>query len=223
MLTGVMLNWKRQRNTQTILAGWQKSKTVKRAIVWNNNSGMRFRFPWAACSIVNTNRDMGLYTRFAAAALAMTDFVLIQDDDLQLPESTIQLLLNKAIQEPDVIHGIFGRRPKQDGTYAESLTGNCSVPIVLTRALVAHRSHVNRFFEAATYFEPLQRETQKPFGNGEDIIFSYSTIKYSGYPNRIHKCEVKELSANNAIHHRPGHLNHRTKLMQACMDWVNHL
>lgn len=219
MLTGVLLNWKRQKNVARILDAWRTSAVVNSAIVWNNNKATHLMHAWKHASIVNASRDMGLYTRFAAASLAQTEFVLIQDDDLLLPESTVARLLTAAQHEPNIIHGIFGRRPKADGTYAESLLGNMQVPIVLTRALVVRYELAAKFLANASFFDPLQ-VASKPQGNGEDIIFSYLAIKESGKLNRIHLLDVEELPAHDAIHKRAGHTEHRTRIMQACIEWA---
>ena len=218
MLTAVALNWKRPDNVARVVESWGRSDLIERGIVWNNNPSTTLKS--ADVDVINTNRDCGLYTRFVAASLAKTLFVLIQDDDLILNNTTIELLYNCAKAEPQKVHGIFGRRPKKDGSYAESLVGNHDVPIVLTRALVASRDLVIKFLQCAPRFDDLQKGGI-PNGNGEDIIFSYTAVKHSGELNRIYKLDVTELPAPDAIHKRPNHLKHRTRIMKACQTWVN--
>ncbi|MCA9270488.1 MAG: glycosyltransferase [Planctomycetales bacterium] len=218
-VTGVILNWKRPTNVARILSGWQASGIVNEAIVWNNNPAATFRHPWA--NVVNAAQDMGLYTRFAAACLARHDCVLIQDDDLELPAESLRALVDAWQDDPDIIHGVFGRAPKPDGSYARNIGGDADSPVVLTRVLVAHRRYASQFFQVAPAFDDIQ-QGGKPVGNGEDIIFSYVARKASGRLNRVHRVAVNELPAPHSIHGRnwKGHVAHRTRLLRACEAWL---
>jgi len=193
---------------------------VNEAIVWNNNPAATFRHPWA--NVVNAAQDMGLYTRFAAACLANNDCVLIQDDDLELPVESLRALVDEWNNDPEVIHGVFGRAPKPDGSYARNIGGDNESPIVLTRVLIAHRRYASQFFQVAPRFDDVQREG-KPAGNGEDIIFSYVAMSESGRLNRVHRVKVNELPAPHSIHGRnwKGHVAHRTRLLRTCEAWIN--
>ena len=91
MITGVILNWKRPANVQRIVAGWLAGDLVTEAIVWNNNPDAPLG-PIAGAKVINAGQDLGLYTRFAAACLAQHEFVLIQDDDLELPRTSLDTL-----------------------------------------------------------------------------------------------------------------------------------
>lgn len=217
MISAVILNWKRPANVARIVEGWQSSGLVNDPIVWNNNPDSTIKF--CSTRVVNTCQDWGLYTRFAAGLLARNDCILWQDDDLELPVESLTRLIDAWKAEPSRVHGVFGRGPRLDGSYAQDFRGNHEVPVVLTRALVASKQNAVNFFQHLRRFEHLQRDT-KPLGNGEDIIFSYVAMKESGVPNRVHNVAVKELPAPHAIHARAGHFGHRTKLMRACEAWV---
>jgi len=215
-----MLSWRREDNVYRIIDSWQRSGIISTAFVWNNNPDERLQHSWA--TIINANRDCGLYTRFAAACLAPTAGVLIQDDDILLEPPSQRMLLEHWANDPDVLHGIFGRRPKADGTYARIVDNiEAEVPIVLTRALITQRRYVADFFLKSAAFSALQTESNPP-GNGEDIIFSYVTRSISGRLNRIHHIPFAELPAPQAIHHRLGdaHLEHRTHIMRACENFL---
>lgn len=219
-VTGVLLNWKRPVNVARILSGWKTSGLVDEAIVWNNNPDASFRHQWA--KVVNADRDLGLYTRFAAACLARNDCLLIQDDDLELPGDSLQKLYDAWQRDPDIIHGIFGRAPKPDGSYARNVNGNAEVPVVLTRVLIAHPRYAVEFFQHASRFDDIQRDG-KPTGNGEDIIFSYVARRASGRLNRVHRVPVNELPAPHSIHGRnwKAHVAHRFRLLRACEAWLH--
>ena len=220
MITGVMLNWKRPANVQRIVAGWLAGGLVTEAIVWNNNPNAPLG-PITGAKVINAGRDLGLYTRFAAACLAQHECVLIQDDDLELPQPSLAALHAAWQADPAVIHGVFGRTPKPDGSYARNVQGDVEVPVVLTRVLLAHRRYAAQFFEVTPHFSAIQ-SGGKPQGNGEDILFSYTARRASGRLNRVHRVAVTELPAPHSIHGRnwQAHINHRTRLLRACEAWL---
>jgi hypothetical protein len=231
MITAVILNWKRPANVARIVDGWRAGGIVTEAIVWNNNPAERFRHDWA--KVINVEQDLGLYTRFAAACLARHPCVLIQDDDIELPTETLRALYDAWRQDPDILHGIFGRRPKADGSYDPRNVASGEAPVVLTRALLTSRRYAADFFDVAPQFETIQRDG-KPAGNGEDILFSYTALRHTGRLNRVHRLPVTgrlnrvhrlpvtELPAPHSIHGRnwSAHLAHRSRLMRACEAWL---
>ena len=215
-ITGVVLNWTRPDNVVQIVNGWRDSGIIE-GIVWNNNSAAPLVLDgWA--QVINASEDFGLYTRFAAASMARNECVLIQDDDICLPPKSIASLYAAWQSDPDILHGIFGRMPDAFGRYLIEDRIEASVPIVLTRALLAHRRYALQFFEFAPAFEELQRRG-RPYGQGEDIIFSYAVMRRSGRLNRVHRLPVVELPSPNAINlrNRREHLAHRTLIMRACI------
>lgn len=220
MITGVILNWKRPANVERIVKGWLTGGLVTEAIIWNNNPDAPLANITGA-KVINAGQDLGLYTRFAAACLAQHECILIQDDDLELPRSALESLFAAWQADPAVIHGVFGRTPKPDGSYARNVQGDAEVPIVLTRVLLAHRRYAANFFEVAPHFADIQ-SGGKPQGNGEDILFSYTAHRESGRLNRVHRVAVTELPAPHSIHGRnwQAHLNHRTRLLRACEAWL---
>jgi hypothetical protein len=222
MITGILLNWKRPANVARIVSGWHAGGIVTEAIVWNNSPDAQFALPVGLpAKVITARQDLGLYTRFAAACLAQHECVLIQDDDLEVPTESLRRLYEAWRRDPDVLHGVFGRTPKRDGSYAHNIQGDADVPVVLTRVLLAHRRYAAEFFQVAPTFDHIQRDG-RPAGNGEDIIFSYVARRSSGRLNRVHHIPVRELPAPHAIHSRnwAAHVAHRTRLLRACEDWL---
>jgi len=215
-ITGVLLNWRRPDNVARIVAGWRESGLVDEGIVWNNNPDEPLALDGQA-RVINASHDLGLYTRFAAACLARNECVLIQDDDIVLPTESIAALHEAWRRDPDVLHGVFGRIPDALGLYTLRNAIEEHVPMVLTRAVLTHRRHAAAFFEFAPAFEALQRDG-RPYGNGEDILFSYAVMRHSGRLNRAHRVPVLELPSPDGINTRDrgDHLAHRTRLMRAC-------
>jgi len=215
----VILNWKRPDNLARIVIDLQRSGLTDDLLVWNNNSASPLKLEQA--SVINASRDMGLYTRFAAACLARHEAVLIQDDDLVVPLDSLRYLYNAWMREPDILHGIFGRAAKPDGSYARDIRGDSEAPIILTRALIAHRSHAAQFFVHLPEFMHLL-QMGCPVGNGEDIVFSYVARRTAGRLHRVHRLTVEELPAPDPIHgrHWLRHVAHRTAVMQAAETWL---
>ena len=222
MITGVLMNWKRPANVARIVAGWKAGGIVTEAIVWNNNPDPQSALPKGLpAKVVQAGQDMGLYTRFAVACLAETECVLIQDDDLELPTESLRRLHDSWQRDPDILHGVFGRAPKPDGSYAQNILGEADAPVVLTRVLLAHRRYFAEFFLHAPRFAEVQSQS-RPVGNGEDIILSYVARHSSGRLNRVHDIPVRELPAPHAMHGRnwAANIAHRTRLLQACEAWL---
>jgi hypothetical protein len=219
-VTGIVLNWKRPGNVLRIVAGWQEAGLAE-GIVWNNNPRKPLPpHPWA--KVINARQDLGLYTRFAAANLAANGCILLQDDDIELPAASLRKMHRLWKKEPDLLHGIFWRKPKPDGSYAIFGRGEQETPIVLTRALMAHRRYAAAFFAEAPHFSRLQK-AGRPQGNGEDIIFSYVARRAArGRLHKTHDLPVIELPAPHGIHHMHGqhHITHRSRLLRACEAWL---
>jgi len=219
-ITAVLTNWKRPDNVQQIIESLHASGLVCSILVWNNNAELTIDHPYA--KVVNANTDFGLYSRFALACLSKTDAVLVQDDDILLPQSTLGALWNHWVKDKEILHGIFGRQPKTDGSYARLVDRTeAEVPIVLTRALIGHRRYFSDFFWVAHFFEHIQNDSD-PYGNGEDILLNYTVRKVTGRLNRIHALPTTELPSDHGIHKRIGemHWRHRTRLMRAAELWL---
>jgi hypothetical protein len=213
-----MLNWARPKNVQRIVARWRETTAIDEYIVLSN-SGTMPELPDYVTQ-VTSSVDLGLRSRFLAVLMARNEGVLIQDDDLLVPPRTVEALYAHWKQEPSVLHGLFGRQPEEDGTYAISHNRErIDCDMILTRCLVAPAEYAVRFFEHERYFEIL--DAGEPPGNGEDIVFSYIARAYSGKSNRCYPYAAKELRARQAIHRRVSdHKAHRTRVLETCLRWL---
>lgn len=222
MIAAVMLSWKRPDNVARIVDSWQQVPEITERIIWNNNPDVNLG--GISATLIDASGNMGVYPRFAAGCLARNRIILTQDDDLVLPPETISRLFSEWQRDPDIIHGIFGRDPNPDGTYARGrLAGrgrSRDVCMVLTRAMIFRREYCGDFFsDLRSQFDPVQ-ESGRPYGNGEDILLSYLVRKRTGRLNRIHGVSWKELPAPHAIYTQRGHKQHRTRVLQACEEWL---
>lgn len=220
MITQILLNWKRPKNVQKIVTEANASKMIDDVIVWCNHQNPTYQINHnhLRCRLIESTVDFGLTTRFGCGLFAVNDCLLIQDDDILLPDETIRLLYSRWSDEPEIIHGIFGRKPTDQNAYAKDVMGDLECPIVLTRALMVHRKYCIEFFRELPKFRDLL-ENAKPSGNGEDILFSYVVRNRSGNQNRVWRLDRQELPAPAAIHGRePNHVKHRTEVMRRCQE-----
>ena len=169
---------------------------------------------------VTITPDPGLYARFAAAALARSSPVIVIDDDLMAPLESLAALIAEWQKEPDVVHGVFGRKVDAERRYVmQEIRPPSPVSIVLTRFLAASPDLCAR---ALANGARIVRELPGlPKGNGEDIVLSLTAMAEARKPNRIHAipvCELLPYSDPDAISVRwPGHAEHRTAVVRWCL------
>ena len=225
MITVVLMNWKRPANVRQILARLSEVDAVSEVLIWNNNlqcAPSSFMTHSPKVTLIDSTRDMSLFTRFAAATLAANECILYHDDDVLLPRETIDGLFSAYSRASDRIHGLYGRRRTAAGDrYGVGLKrGSC--PIILTTAMMAHRRYAAMALAMREHpvIGPLLLEG-KPYGNGEDMVISYVAMKASGQLNLAHELTVQKLPHEHAICRRwPNHFNYRTKLMRALDEHV---
>lgn len=219
-LTVVMLNWARPANVIRFAAEYLRMPVVAGVIVFDcsgrldeDEFGSRVLFVRAV-----QGGDPGLPARFAAAALARTRDVLIVDDDIELPEATVNALYDAycelvpgKLKQPQAV-GLFGRRPAADGTYnIETCYG--VVPILLTRAVVTSRRRCA--LALAATMEMAQDLGGEPFGNGEDIVLSHVGRGYNLAVDLPYR-NVGYDDANAISVRYKRHEQHRTDVVRWC-------
>lgn len=207
MLTMIMPSWKRPDQAAAIIRQQRQYEVISRVICWNNNPEVHLQIE--GCECINCDRDQTLYTRFTAAALAATDAVLLQDDDLVVPESTIDTLYEHWRAEPGVIHGTQGRCLTGGVYRAHDKFG--AVDVVLTRCLIIHR---DLCLEALRYW-PFFRHLA---GDGEDIVLSAAAYARTRRPHRAYDLAYKNLPEPHALSRKPDHIRNRTAFARRCTE-----
>jgi len=221
MITFVILNWRRQANVDAILAALDGIDAITERIVWNNNPGVTYANP--AAVVINSGRNFGFDARYAIAALARNDCVLFADDDLRLPPETIDALYAAWSAEPELVHGLYPRVARPDGSYARWLNeepdyAGCRAIILAGRATMFSRSLLPAFFQArglsavAALRDRFEARGLAP-NNGDDLLMSYAAYWQSARLNRAHKLRVIELPAPHAASAQANHEPFRESLM----------
>lgn len=219
MISIIILSWDRVDNLIRLLNEYCQYKTITEIIVFNNNSKQDLKSVVASINpeiiLLQTNKDLGMNTRFAAAGLSSNNCILYVDDDILVPESTIIALHSSWYGASDSCHGTHGRNTIGGYTPIDRFG---QVKIVLTRCLMTSKANCLRAFQLALHFEHLEAI---PKGNGEDIILSYSSILTSGALNRTYELPTEDLPGSkneeSSIHKRwAGHFMHRQAVVQLC-------
>ena len=215
-VTLVMLSWKRIDNLIAAIEEEFDGTLISEVIVWNNNpdEDLSGRLP-ENVRLIQTSEDFGMRTRFGAALFARNDCILLHDDDLIIPTSSIQTLYNHWTDTPEIMHGIFGRIPKTDNTYGIPIyQGVCEM--VAGRCMMLHRQYCADFFTMEG--EMLAQEDHSAPQGQEDILMSYFVADKSGRHNKVHRVPIRELLSKESICDRPGHYEQRTEFMQKCQE-----
>lgn len=166
------------------------------------------------------NKEYGLTLRFLTASQAKNDFVLIIDDDIIPSKITIEVLYSAIKNNPDIIHGIYGRNIKNGYSY-QNVFGD--VPIVLTRCLMTTKEKCKYFMENFRLYETEKIKKAKPYWNGEDILFSLLSVQATGKMNRAYDLPHDNriwnyLNFSESISVGGDHINYRKELTQELVD-----
>ena len=214
MITIVFMNWARPANTIMNLHRYASYGLVKNVFCFNNGPQLLPSRPLPKkCVLIQSSENLGLYPRFAAASLATTEAIFHTDDDLIVPESTLEVLYHHWLGGQRSCHGLYGRIAHpcyQPGRVFGP------VEVLLTRAVVCSRRVNNIALTASDLFSDLPG---KPRGNGEDIILSFAAMWYSQSPNFAHCLPSEDYPSDDrfAIHKMwPDHLKHRQRVVSRC-------
>lgn len=220
MISLVMLHWARPAYVTELLTKYSRYQKVSEVLLFANSPPPCLAAVHPAPTVIHATRDLGLYSRFAAAALASNPCILLVDDDLFVPEATLNSLFDYWSADAAVCHALQGR-DVSDGYAPRDAFGQ--VEVVLTRCLMASRSLCIAALQHAHAFDDLHPEPQ---GNGEDILLSFTAMAESGRRNVAYRLPFENLpgygevehNANTvAIHKRwPHHFDHRERLIERC-------
>lgn len=84
----VINSWKRPENIRLILDRESEFPEVREIIVFNNNPQIKLSHAHSKVRIINSEHDFGLRTRWIIATLALSEYLVFQDDDILMPPHT---------------------------------------------------------------------------------------------------------------------------------------
>ncbi|NWJ53084.1 MAG: hypothetical protein HXX14_19715 [Bacteroidetes bacterium] len=221
MISLVMLSWERIDNIIYNINQYSTYKLIDEIIVFNNNNKHTLRnIENSKLTLIESSKDLGLYSRFAAAGLARNECIMHCDDDLFIPELTINKLYEYWSKYPALCHGTQGRLIINDYNQNEVFG---EVQIALTRCLLVSRTNCLSAFKFSLCFEDL---CGVPKGNGEDIMLSFIAMHNSGKLNRSYNLPYLDyFEKDNEDHLHVAickrwnqHIEHRTKIVRRCKD-----
>lgn len=226
MISIIMLNWRRREQVRFNAIRYSAYSRVSEIIIFTN-AGPTLNFDECARPPVqiSTNFDLGLYSRFAAASLARNNCILHLDDDLTVPETTVNQLHDYWCADPGICHALHGRDVSK-GYRLKLAHGR--VEVVLTRCLMASRALCIEALNHVHHFDDLVAE---PYGNGEDIILSFTAMKQSGRMNQAYNLPYgKPPDGHGGANGQPtvaiwkrwrGHEAHRRRMLTRCREYFN--
>jgi hypothetical protein len=209
-----MLNWERVSNLLCNVNHYQRYALIDEIIVFNNNRKYDLRkIGNNKLTLIESTKDLGLYSRFAAAGLARNSCIMHCDDDVFIYESTVNRLYTYWLKNPLICHGLQGR-----------IVGDCynpqdafgNVHIVLTKCMLVSKSNCLSAFLFSLNFSDIPGE---PVGNGEDIILSYVSMYNARRYNMVYRLPYYSYPEHSSIsiHQRwKHHFEHRTKVLRRC-------
>jgi hypothetical protein len=182
-ITVVLMNHARPRNIQEspLLPTLLENEHITEVLLLHSNPPLAFEYRHSKVKNINAtleNAKLGLSLRFWFCGVASkNDWVILVDDDMLVPQSTLQGLIDEFTQNPNRIVGIYGRTlslyyktaPITKGYNTRNVQGPTEV--VLTKMMIMERNICPYFHEYAHLVDDLT-VTSHPHWNGEDIFMS---------------------------------------------------
>jgi hypothetical protein len=167
-----------------------------------------------------------MHARWYGAVVARNDCIVSLDDDIYAHPNHFHLLKTEWESRPGLIHGYWGRNPK-NGEYAEYVPfRDEDVEIVCTKMMVYHKKY------AILMLDHLSRHGNKithdmKDNRHEDIYMSYLAMHHSGQRNKIHSNpkgvdRPQDMGKEDGMSADEGHYEERNIVMKRCREtfWV---
>lgn len=217
----VILNWKRPQNVLQIIKRMVTFKCVHEILVSNGLKDTAIAYHHAKVKIKNdyeqVNAIFGLDRRFYNALKCQKDNIIIIDDDKLIEESELRKILEVYERNKQRIVGwagrnVYNQQTQQINYRYENVYGE--VDIVITQLIVFQRKYAHLFFLCKPYVESIYK-TGVPYGNGEDIFFSFLVNMYTRNKNMaVRGITIHSLPDHDAISSGVDHLAYRNRLCQ---------
>jgi hypothetical protein len=177
------LSWHRPKNINSIIEKYNNYSIIEEIIVWNNNNLFLINSNLSKVKVINTNKDLGLNSRFSAALLCQNRCVIVHDDDLILSEPNIKGLVDAFTSDYCRVYTYEGRN-LIDNSYTnipgpgriEKVSSSTEVDICLTRATCFDKNLAAEYLKLS---DVVFYDTSICL-NAEDILLSYISKNYFG-------------------------------------------
>ncbi len=169
MISAVILSWQRAYNLQSIMLPiLERCSLVDEIIISHGRQDAMFDYESDKCRMVHrrdygdNNREYGLALRFLACEDARNDIILLLDDDIVIPESSLRALCNEFARAPEVIHSLYGRNPDGKLRYNNRMRFGEVTYAVCSAALLPKRL-TSLFFEYVPMVAGSEQGNRWPF------------------------------------------------------------
>ncbi len=212
----LLLNWRRMDNLKHILDVQAEYECIDEILVFNNNRAVHFEHQHPKIKVLNASADFGLRSRWILAALARNPSLVLQDDDILLPEIVFVEFIKAIVQDGERAYSLHGRDPDSRCEYnSKSIKGEAE--IVLTRATCIHKAVVPLIFQQEARLSVAGYAL--PTLNGEDIFLSYCLTGHFGKRHKILELPSTELPAPHSLWTRSDHFKQRTLILRQCRQF----
>jgi glycosyltransferase involved in cell wall biosynthesis len=159
-----------------------KNQTIKpkELMIWNNNAENQIKFD--STTIANSNKNFGVWSRFAYALNAKTEYICIFDDDT-IPGNRWLENCKETIKNYDGLLGTIGLVFKDTNSYYphkkygwDSKNGNINNKETVRVDIVGHSWFFKREWLPYLWIEKIEGFDLV----GEDMTFSYAIQKHLG-------------------------------------------
>lgn len=198
LISVVLCGSKRLSQVNELLELYNQMLLVGEIMVVNNH----VRFPIekseridSKVTVVNACGSLGPLSRVAAAAQASYPAVLLTDDKIFLPESTVTELHKGWWIDPSILHGVVSDAEALPGSKKKAVAPCEFMP---TRAVL---TTVYDCFRSLCYAPRLNDEFPRRSGrHREDLLLSYTVASAARRPNMAYRLQVEEMPRRRAIH-----------------------
>ena len=213
MFSLIILNYKRPKNVIQILDNMKYFKCIDEIIISNGNIDNSINYIDEKIKIYNDynilNSIYSLDLRFICGLRAKNDNIIIIDDDIYIEEEELNKLITEYNNNHKRIIGCFGRNIYKGYACKNEFD---EVDIVLTKLLLCQKKLCSLFFICKTLIENIYKKGI-PYGNGEDIFFSFiSSIYYKSKHFCLKNIKTIELDQIHAVSTNKNHLSYRNEL-----------
>jgi glycosyltransferase involved in cell wall biosynthesis len=180
MITVILNAFKRQQYlTQQIESVLSQSCAVDKVLVWNNGEALDLSEFGDKVMVANNSNNLGVWSRFAYAVNAETEYVCVLDDDTFPAPRFFESCLRQMAVEPALL-GARGLRFLSSSRYHPFISFGWDAPNEKAEVvdIVGHAWFFKREWLATFWRELPKLSTSRLVG--EDMHFSFMLQKYLG-------------------------------------------